>query len=457
MSRDVNPESVGCELKVAAMGDIMAARRISVYKEPEFLELVELIRSSDVGFANLEGLPGNFKGYSYANFDGTPTSSESYMADELKWAGFNLVSIANNHSLDCGPENLFSAMDALDKAAITYAGAGKDLDWAQMPGYLETRRGLVALVASVTGEQGLTYYQQHTRASKPGGGYPGRPGVNGIRHDKYYGVDPETWNELRKLKKKFTEYFQHDEKLELQRIPRDDGTEELLLLGNRFVLDDKISEQWLVNRSDLEANIRRVSDACRLADWVLMSNHSHESVPYSQEGTLPPAHIVKYAHDCIDAGADAYLGHGVHTGQGIEIYKGKPIFYSLATPIYSMRGLRRIPLERYEMLGLGPDSTPAEYFNAREKHLDRTQQTYLKWLQTLLAVFTMRGEKESRKLSELRLYPINSYNSDSGLGVRPVIVKDEQLARRIIDRYEKLSPPFDTKIEFKDGIGVVKL
>jgi len=452
MSRDANLDSVSSELRVAAIGDVMMARKISVYEEPEFLELIDLIRKSDVGFANLEGLPGNFKGYSYANFDGTPTSFDSNMAEELRWAGFNLVSIANNHTLDSAPENMFSAMDALGRAGVTYAGAGKDLDWARMPGYLETRRGLVALVASVTGEQGVTYYQQHTRASKPGGGYPARPGVNGIRNDKYYSVDPETWSELQNLRKKFTEYFQQQEKLELQRIPRHDGKEELLLLGNRFVQGDKIAAHWLLEKSDLEANIRQVSYAHKLADWVLISNHSHESIPFSREGTLPPAHIVQYAHDCIDAGADAYLGHGEHSGQGIEIYKGKPILYSLASPIDSTKGLRRIPLERYEMYGLGHEATPADFFDAREK-----REVRLEWLQTLLAVFTVKGEKGLRALSELKLYPISSYKPNSQLGVRPEIVKDEQLARRIVERYGKLSAPFGTEIEFADGIGIVKL
>ncbi|MGA2785532.1 MAG: CapA family protein, partial [Candidatus Bathyarchaeia archaeon] len=414
---NVKSGSVEPELKVATIGEVMMVRRISVYEEPEFLELITLIRNSDVGFTNLEGLPGNFKGYSYANFDGTPTSFPSYVADELRWAGFNLVSIANNHSMDSGPENLFSAMEALDKAGITYAGAGKDLDWARMPGYMETRKGLVALVASVTGEQGVTYYQQHTRASKTGGGYPGRPGVNGIRHDKYYSVDPESWRELQKLKKKFTEYFGHEEKLELQRKQRADEQEELLFLGNRFVQGNKITAHWLVNKSDLEANLRLVSDSYRLADWVIMSNHSHESIPYSQEGTLPPEHIVKYAHDCIDNGADAYLGHGEHTGQGLEIYKGKPIIYSLADPIDSTRGLRRIPLERYEMYNLESEATPVDFLDARDKN-----EVRLNWLQTLLATFTLKGEKGSRKLTELKLYPISSYRSDLQLGVRPTIV-----------------------------------
>lgn len=450
-------ESVDSELKIAALsGDVMISRRVSVYKDPEFLELVNIIRDCDVGFTNLEGLPGNFKGYSYANFDGTPTSSSSIMANEISWMGLNLVSIANNHSMDGGPENLYSAMEALEKAGVTYAGAGKDLDWARLPGHLETSRGLVALVASTTSEQQMTYYQQHTRASQPGGGYPGRPGVNGIRNDECYCVDSETWKELGRLRAKFTKYFQKNEKLEVHRTRRHDGREELLLLGNRFVQDNEISAEWLMNKSDVDANVRLVSNSYRLADWVLMSNHSQESIPYSDQGTLPPPNIVKYAHDCIDAGADAYLGHGVHTGQGIDVYNGKPVIYSLATPICSVTGIPRVPLERYELYDLGPDATPADFFESRDKN-SRGGNLYKRWLQTLLAVITLKGDKKERRLTELKLYPISSYREGSQLGVRPCIVKDEKLAKQIIDRYAKLSVPFGTEIVYKDGIGLIKL
>lgn len=443
-------------LTVATVGEAMLVRKFSVYRDPEFLELVDLIKKSDVGFVNLEGLPGNFKGYPYSNFGGTPSSFDSSLVQELGWTGFNLVSIANNHAMDCGPDNLFSAIESLDEAGITYAGAGKDLDWARMPGYLETSKGLVALVASTTSDQETTSYQQHTRASKPGGGYIGRPGVNGIRTDHYYTVDEEAWQNLLNLKSKFSAYFQKEDKLESQRIHRDDSKNELLLLGTRFVLDNKISIRWLVNESDLEANIKRVSDANKLADWVLASNHCHESIPDGQGETLPPEHIVKYAHDCIDNGAEAYFGHGVHNGQGLEIYKDRPIFYSLATPIYSAMGVRRIPLEIYERYSLGQDATPSDFFSVRDQKT-RADDTYLKWLQTLLAVFTLTGRKGSRKLSELKLYPISSFKSGPQMGVRPVIVKDEILAREIINRYSKLSSHFGTKIEFNNGIGQLEL
>ena len=42
-----------------------------------------------------------------------------------------------------------------------------------------------------------------------------------------------------------------------------------------------------------------------------------------------PDYCVEISHAAIDAGADMILGHHTHILKGIEMYKGKPIFYSL--------------------------------------------------------------------------------------------------------------------------------
>ena len=41
-----------------------------------------------------------------------------------------------------------------------------------------------------------------------------------------------------------------------------------------------------------------------------------------------------FAKLCINAGASAYIGHGPHIWRGIEIYKDKPVFYSLGDFIF---------------------------------------------------------------------------------------------------------------------------
>lgn len=45
-------------------------------------------------------------------------------------------------------------------------------------------------------------------------------------------------------------------------------------------------------------------------------------------GYEPPPEQIDFAHSLIDAGADIIYGHSAHVFRGIEIYKGKPIFYS---------------------------------------------------------------------------------------------------------------------------------
>ena len=42
----------------------------------------------------------------------------------------------------------------------------------------------------------------------------------------------------------------------------------------------------------------------------------------------------EFAYNLIDNGVDVILGHHPHQFQGIEIYKGKPIFYSLGNFIF---------------------------------------------------------------------------------------------------------------------------
>lgn len=48
----------------------------------------------------------------------------------------------------------------------------------------------------------------------------------------------------------------------------------------------------------------------------------------------PSAEQVDLAHDIIDAGADAIIGHHSHIYQGVELYKGKPVFYSLGNFLF---------------------------------------------------------------------------------------------------------------------------
>jgi poly-gamma-glutamate synthesis protein (capsule biosynthesis protein) len=54
------------DLLLAATGDSLVTRRISVHDEKEYLALIELLRREDVTFTNLETLIHSYEGYAAA-------------------------------------------------------------------------------------------------------------------------------------------------------------------------------------------------------------------------------------------------------------------------------------------------------------------------------------------------------------------------------------------------------
>jgi poly-gamma-glutamate capsule biosynthesis protein CapA/YwtB (metallophosphatase superfamily) len=179
--------------RFAVAGDSIIDRRISVYDEPGYLQIFDRIRSADAAFTNFEMLVHNFE------FPGAPVSGGTYMGappwvlDELKWAGFRLFGIANNHAFDFGTEGLLSNLRNLRQAGVVYAGAGENLARARAPGYLDTKKGRVALIACAS---------TFSILSPAGVQRPdmlGRPGLNPLKFKTTYTVEPTTLAALRTL------------------------------------------------------------------------------------------------------------------------------------------------------------------------------------------------------------------------------------------------------------------
>ena len=94
------------EITLALTGDAIITRRLSVYEEPDFLELIDMIRGADAAFTNLEILFHNYEPYPAHQSGGTWMRGEPILAKELVWAGIDMVSRANNHTGDYGVEGL---------------------------------------------------------------------------------------------------------------------------------------------------------------------------------------------------------------------------------------------------------------------------------------------------------------------------------------------------------------
>jgi poly-gamma-glutamate capsule biosynthesis protein CapA/YwtB (metallophosphatase superfamily) len=193
--------------------------------------------------------------------------------DALKALGFNLLSLSNNHSFDLKVPGIQNTLRAADRLSLAHAGTGNTLDEASGAGYLRTPKGTVALVAMASGF-----------VAEGGAATAARPGVNELRVDG--GKTP--------------------------------------------------------NAEDAQRILRSIRDASTHADLVIVYQHNHvfdkpfgtimrEELP---ERLVPPDWLKKWTHDEIDAGADIVVMHGAPLLHGVEIYRGKPIFYDLGNFIF---------------------------------------------------------------------------------------------------------------------------
>ncbi len=187
-----------------------------------------------------------------------------------------------------------------------------------------------------------------------------------------------------------------------------------------------------------------------MADWVMFSFHCGYKGPSPD---YPVDHLVQCAHEAIDAGADVFIGHGPHRDQGIEIYRGKPIFYSIGDFILQNDTPELQPASSYDRFGLGWNHTPADFYFTRSRDETIGQDVHKENWQSFVAEVVWA----QRQLKEIRLHPI-----DLGMGLpmgqrgRPVLAEGAT-TKEILERLRRCSEPFGTTIELApDGTGVIR-
>ncbi|MDY6933364.1 MAG: CapA family protein [Spirochaetota bacterium] len=84
-----------------------------------------------------------------------------------------------------------------------------------------------------------------------------------------------------------------------------------------------------VARADIDFIREDIKNYARYNDFIIVSIHWGRE--YSD---FPTRHQIELAHAIIDSGVDVIIGHHPHVYQGIEIYNGKPIVYSLGNFIF---------------------------------------------------------------------------------------------------------------------------
>ena len=421
------------EFTLVLTGDSIITQKLSAYEEEEFLSMIEIIRSADIAFTNLEVLIHSYEGYPTLDCQGTHMAADPFVASELRWAGFNLFSRANNHALDYGIEGMGTTSKILDEVNLAHAGVGENLALARAPAYLETKRGRVALISCSSTFP--TFY----RAGEQRQDVKGRPGLNPLRFNTTYVVDSQFMDEIKRISS-------------ILKVRSSESKESFKFLGNKFKIGDSPRTITTPHEEDLKGNIESIKDARRQAELVLVSHHAHEG---DGDIELPAEFIVSFARACIDAGADVYICHGPHVLRGIEIYKRRPIFYSLGNFIFQHETVKFHPAEAFEEYGLESNSLVSDLFYARQKKDKRRSGFYINsiyWVSVIPQLTFKNG-----MLNQIKLYPISlGFGKPIHKRGRPMLA-NKVLGQKIINRIKRLSSPFGVEILYEDGVGLVKI
>src|SRR5262245_15833109 len=256
--------------------------------KPGAIPAIKGLLNGDVVFTNLEAAVAQ-PGETIQEGRGFLTPPEAL--DALSAMGFNLLALSGNHAFDLRETGIRNTLREVDRRHIVHAGTGNTIAEAGAPAYLKTPKGTMALIGIASG-----------LIAEGGRATGDHPGVNELRVNAG----------------------------DRQNAATDD------LPG---------APPNTPNAEDSRRILQSIRDARQRADVVIVYQHNHvfgnlsfstiftEGMP---ERLAPNPWLTKWTHDEIDAGADIIVMHGAPLLHGVEIYKGRPIFYDLGNFIYNV-------------------------------------------------------------------------------------------------------------------------
>ncbi|MDB5765075.1 MAG: poly-gamma-glutamate biosynthesis protein [Herminiimonas sp.] len=434
------------DFTLVAVGDLILDDALYPKLRRESPVLIEILQGADVTFGNFEGNAidlRTFGGYPEAESGGSWLISSPKVPQDLKSMGFNLVGRANNHTTDWGVKGMRYTSELLEKAGIVHAGTGETLAEARAPQFLCVPAGRISLVSIAS------RFEPISRAIDPLGQIPGQPGLNALRTTRYVMVSPERLAELAKIRD-----AQPKGSVRASLMASDAKTGTVTLFGTKYRANaeagDSISFSFSVDERDRKEVLRNIRQGKQTSDFAIATMHTHEPGNYS---TVPPDFLPMLARQAIDNGADAFIGHGPHQLRGIEIYKGKPIFYSLGNFFFMENTQQPITRDEFEKDNVEPMSmTEAEFMEHRRVHgvfKDRV------WFESVIAVnrYDAHGS-----IKEIRLHPIEMHWKDARDADRGIPhLASAEASKRILEHLQKLSQPYGTEIDIRNGIGIIRI
>jgi poly-gamma-glutamate synthesis protein (capsule biosynthesis protein) len=429
------PVTVKDGFTYAVLGDLAQVGPVTQLALPDFEKVLRIVRGADFSLANQEGVAFHVATKQFpVNDVGAMFPSDSSAPFDIKNMGVRMLSVTNNHSVDYGADALLENLRLLKAAGVAYAGAGANLREARAATLLNTPKGRVTVVATAG------TFKSNFSAADGRGGLVSRPGISIVRTTMFQQVTPREMALLQQLRAA---------RLPAGSAPTDTGLpRQLMVLDQIYQLGDTPGLSFRINQFDLKDIMQAVHTARQNSDFTVFTIHAHQSETGEDDTNPKPAnYLVELFHSVVDAGADVVAGHGNHLLRGIEIYKGKPIFYGLASFVFSGRpaGLNTGGEPRL-LSAPGPSGPPSDQ-SVRQLG---NGETLTMW-ESIIGTTTWEGGK----LKEIRIYPIDL----NAAGTKPKGVPSfasPALAKKILEELRRISAPYGTKIEIEGEVGIIR-
>jgi poly-gamma-glutamate synthesis protein (capsule biosynthesis protein) len=417
-------------------------RPIGPTADPDVQAVLKLVRDSDVGFANLEtnvtdppDYAGPMRGFN---------APASIIPDIKSW-GIKMVNRANNHVNDSGDEGLMETVRLLEKAGVVSAGTGRNFREAESAQYLETPKGRIGIFAMHSSEGASVASDGDGTAFTPPSA-----GLNPLRLTTYINVTQADIDTLRKVRD--STYVVNDEVVTAGPPPGGprDPKDRITIGTTNYRAGGTVgSISYTISPDEMRRIVRGIKNGKYFSDFMITTIHAHQgkwvAERFPQE-TSTPDFLIELAHRAIDSGSDAFLGHGPHALRGIEIYRGKPIFYGLGQFVRES-DWRLITPQNYTARGENPDTTELTRAEVGMWTTPRDKPMY----RSIVAI----NRYDGGQLREVRLYPVDLgwERPLSKVGI-PALAKGA-VAQEILLQIQKLSRPFGTDVRIQGEVGVI--
>jgi poly-gamma-glutamate synthesis protein (capsule biosynthesis protein) len=362
--------------------------------------------------------------------------------DELSDMGINLFSVGNNHSLDYGRKGVEQTISALEQRQKTFAGIGRNRPAARKPRYLLTDSGRVGLVHTTTS------YGPNAPAGDPAPELPGKSGISPLHVYWTYNLPPERLNQLKEIAELVgIEDIKEDFWTVRENWNEFEDLYPFMHMGFREVAEESEAGIRLsLDESDRKAVLNQVEESNDQARWTIVTIHSHQCANGSRNNRTTPDFLVEFAHDCIKMGADAFVCTGPHVLRGIEIFEGKPIFYSLGNFLFQIKTQELLSAESFNRSGINDKSRPSKVMDNRPSI---RRPGYWK------SVIPTARFGQSGELRSIVLLPISLATNPRHRRGTPKVPSGTERTE-ILEHIAEISASFGTNISIRDGLGFIR-